>query len=95
MLASSTGAKAVGVGRPFLYAMSTYGQKGVEHAIQIFKDEIEMGMRLMGVTSLEQLQPAMLCTRNLSDHVTVVPKDYLATGAYDRMVPPKFKDSKL
>ena len=28
------GAKGVGIGRPFLYAMSSYGQQGVERAIQ-------------------------------------------------------------
>jgi L-lactate dehydrogenase (cytochrome) len=28
------GAKGVGIGRPFLYAMSSYGQEGVERAIQ-------------------------------------------------------------
>lgn len=28
------GAKGVGIGRPFLYAMSAYGQQGVERAIQ-------------------------------------------------------------
>ena len=31
------GAKGVGIGRPFLYAMSTYGQKGVERAMQLLK----------------------------------------------------------
>lgn len=35
--AVAMGATAVGVGRPFLYAMSTYGQEGVERAFQIFK----------------------------------------------------------
>jgi L-lactate dehydrogenase (cytochrome) len=28
------GAKGIGIGRPFLYAMSSYGQQGVERAIQ-------------------------------------------------------------
>lgn len=27
----------VGIGRPFLYAFSSYGQEGVEHALQILK----------------------------------------------------------
>ena len=31
------GARGVGIGRPFLYAMSTYGQKGVEKAMQLLK----------------------------------------------------------
>ncbi|KAJ3257390.1 hypothetical protein HK103_004610 [Boothiomyces macroporosus] len=33
--ALALGAKAVGLGRPFLYAMSSYGQRGVEHLIVI------------------------------------------------------------
>lgn len=93
--ALALGAKAVGLGRPFLYAMSTYGQPGVEHAIQILKDELEMVMRLMGVTSLDQLRPEMLNTRNLGDHISTVPKDYLVSRSYDRMMPPLMKESKL
>jgi len=31
------GATGVGIGRPFLYAMSTYGQAGVERAMQLLK----------------------------------------------------------
>lgn len=86
--ALALGAKAVGIGRPFLFAMSTYGQEGVEHAINILKDELEMVMRLMGVTSLDQITKDMLCAKNLSDHVAA-PKDYLSHGAYERMMPPK------
>jgi L-lactate dehydrogenase (cytochrome) len=46
--ALAMGAKAVGLGRPFLYAMSTYGQEGVEKAIDLLREEFEMVMRLMG-----------------------------------------------
>jgi FMN-dependent dehydrogenase len=28
---------AVGIGRPFLYAFSAYGQEGVEHALSILR----------------------------------------------------------
>ncbi|KAI8970806.1 glyoxylate dehydrogenase [Trametes punicea] len=35
--AIALGAKAVGVGRPFLYAFCAYGQEGVERAIQLFR----------------------------------------------------------
>ena len=31
------GARGVGIGRAFLYAMSAYGQKGVERAMQLLK----------------------------------------------------------
>lgn len=40
--AVALGAKAVGIGRPFLYAYSAYGSEGVVRAIQILKDEMEM-----------------------------------------------------
>jgi L-lactate dehydrogenase (cytochrome) len=82
------GAKAVGIGRPFLYAMSSYGQQGVEHALRILKDELEMTMRLMGVTRVADIRSDMLCTRNLQDHITAVPKDYLSAINYDRMLVP-------
>ena len=31
------GARGVGIGRPFMYAMGAYGQKGVERAMQLLK----------------------------------------------------------
>ncbi|RSH77748.1 uncharacterized protein EHS24_002806 [Apiotrichum porosum] len=58
------GARGVGMGRPFLYAL-TYGPEGVTHAIDIMRDEIEQTMRLVGVTKLDQLGPHLLNTRAL------------------------------
>ena len=49
------GATAASGGRLYLYALAAAGQEGVERALQILKEEIERGMRLMGVTSVEQL----------------------------------------
>jgi L-lactate dehydrogenase (cytochrome) len=65
------GAKAVGMGRPFLYSL-TYGQEGVEHFIDIMKDELETTMRLLGITSLDQCHPRYL---NLGDVEHLIPKD--------------------
>lgn len=78
----------MGIGRPFLYAMSSYGQEGVQHAIRILKDEFTMTMRLMGVTKISDIRPEMLCVDNLRDHISVVPKDYLAHATYDKMMSP-------
>ena len=50
-----TGATAASGGRLYLYALAAAGQDGVERALGILKDEIERGMRLMGVTSVKQL----------------------------------------
>ncbi|CAE6360969.1 unnamed protein product [Rhizoctonia solani] len=54
------GAKGVGLGRTFLFANGTYGEKGVVKAVRILQNEIETGMRLLGATSLDQLRPEMV-----------------------------------
>ncbi|BBI20762.1 alpha-hydroxy-acid oxidizing enzyme [Qipengyuania flava] len=51
----ASGATAASGGRLYLYALAAAGQPGVERAISILKEEIERGMRLMGVTSIDQL----------------------------------------
>ena len=54
------GASAASGGRLYLYALAAAGQQGVERAIGILKDEIERGMKLMGVTSVDQLTAEQL-----------------------------------
>lgn len=46
------GAKGVGLGRGFLYAL-VFGEQGVSKAIRILKHEIETVMALLGVESIE------------------------------------------
>src|ERR1700730_13360922 len=53
--ALSLGAKAVGIGRFYLYALAAAGQEGVERALGLMRAEIERGMKLMGATSVAQL----------------------------------------
>jgi L-lactate dehydrogenase (cytochrome) len=50
-----SGATAASGGRLYLYALAAAGQAGVERALAILKDEFERGMRLMGVTRVDQL----------------------------------------
>jgi len=54
------GAKGVGLGRGFLYSL-VFGEAGVNKAIRILKHELEIGMALLGVTSIDQLGPAHVC----------------------------------
>ena len=54
------GATAASGGRLYLYALAAAGQDGVERAISILKDEIERGMKLMGVKSDAELTPDRL-----------------------------------
>ena len=53
--ALSLGAKACSGGRMYLYALAAGGQKGVEKAMSNLKNEIERDMKLMGVSSIDQL----------------------------------------
>ncbi|KAI9659886.1 MAG: hypothetical protein M1821_001238 [Bathelium mastoideum] len=85
------GAKGVGIGRPFLYAMSAYGLAGVDRAMQLLKDEMEMNMRLIGCSSIDQLNPTLVDTRGLSMHTTGVPSDTLSIRNYDSLAGPKEK----
>ncbi|KAF8759665.1 FMN-dependent dehydrogenase [Rhizoctonia solani] len=55
---------AVGMGRPFVYALG-WETPGVEKAIEIIRDEVETTMKLLGVTSLDQLGPHLLNTKAL------------------------------
>jgi L-lactate dehydrogenase (cytochrome) len=53
--AISVGAKAVGVGRYYLYPLAAAGQAGVERALGLLRSEIERDMKLMGCTAIGQL----------------------------------------
>ena len=58
------GAKACSGGRMYLYALSAAGQAGVEKALGNLRNEIERGMKLMGVTKLDQLNRDNLRCKN-------------------------------
>ncbi|PKB25744.1 L-lactate dehydrogenase (cytochrome) [Novosphingobium kunmingense] len=58
-----SGATAASGGRLYLYALAAAGQDGVERALTILKEEIERGMKLMGVTRIDQLSPDRLRRR--------------------------------
>lgn len=53
--ALSLGAKAVGLGRYYLFPLAAAGQPGVERALGLMQAEVGRAMKLMGVTSVGQL----------------------------------------
>lgn len=55
--ALALGAKGVGLGRPFLYAL-VLGEPGISKAIRILQHEMESAMALLGVNSLDELTPS-------------------------------------
>ncbi|MEL6551522.1 MAG: alpha-hydroxy acid oxidase [Pseudomonadota bacterium] len=62
--ALSVGAKACSGGRLYLYALAAAGGAGVEKALGNLRTEIERDMKLMGITSLDQLSRENLRFRN-------------------------------
>ncbi|CCA72275.1 probable CYB2-L-lactate dehydrogenase (cytochrome b2) [Serendipita indica DSM 11827] len=85
--AVAMGATAVGIGRPFLYAYSAYGQDGINQALQILKesfDEMEMNMRLLGARTIEEVVPEMVDTRSLCSHSSP-PANELYQSNYDKL----------
>ncbi|KAJ5597233.1 hypothetical protein N7537_007317 [Penicillium hordei] len=63
------GATAVGVGRPYYYALAAYGAEGVERCTDIITEELEITMKMLGVSSLDQLSPDMVNTSRLSNEM--------------------------
>ena len=53
--ALSLGAKAVGLGRAYLFPLAAAGQAGVERMLGLMKDEVERDMRLMGAARVADL----------------------------------------
>jgi len=53
--ALSVGAKAVGIGRFYLFPLAGGGRDAVERALGLLRTEVERGMRLMGCASIGQL----------------------------------------
>ena len=53
--ALALGAKAVGLGRFYLFPLAAAGRAGVERALALLRTEVERGMKLMGCKSISEL----------------------------------------
>ncbi|WP_438994446.1 alpha-hydroxy acid oxidase [Pseudemcibacter sp.] len=58
--ALALGAKAVDIGRPYLWGLGAFGQAGVEKVIDIFDAEFKTVMQQTGATSINQISKEML-----------------------------------
>ncbi len=57
LAAIAHGARFTLVGRAYLYGLMAGGREGVDRAVEILAGQIERTMRLLGVTSLDELTP--------------------------------------
>ena len=53
--ALALGATAVGVGRPYMWGLASFGQPGVEMVLDILRRELQLIMRQTGVTSIQNI----------------------------------------
>ena len=58
--ALALGARAVLIGRPYLYGLAAGGEAGVARAIELLRAELERNMALMGLNSIADITPDCL-----------------------------------
>jgi isopentenyl diphosphate isomerase/L-lactate dehydrogenase-like FMN-dependent dehydrogenase len=56
--ALALGAKAVGIGRPYIWGLGAFGQPGVERVLAILNAELKLTMGQCGTPSIKQITRA-------------------------------------
>ena len=56
--ALAVGAKAVGIGRPCMWGLATFGQPGVERTLEILRAELSLVMRQSGTPAISKITRA-------------------------------------
>jgi isopentenyl diphosphate isomerase/L-lactate dehydrogenase-like FMN-dependent dehydrogenase len=60
--ALALGAKAVGIGRPFLWGLGAFGQAGVDRVIEIMQGELKLVMGNCGTQTVADINRAYVAT---------------------------------
>jgi len=58
--ALALGARAVCIGRPYLWGLGAFGQAGVERVLAILRAELRIAMQQVGAPSLKDLNASMV-----------------------------------
>ena len=58
--ALALGASGACIGRPYVWGLSVAGQQGVEHVIQMLRNEFALAMALCGCTKVEDIKREMV-----------------------------------
>ena len=54
------GARGCFIGRSYIYGLGAYGQAGVTRALEILREELSVGMALVGVTDVSKINPEII-----------------------------------
>jgi isopentenyl diphosphate isomerase/L-lactate dehydrogenase-like FMN-dependent dehydrogenase len=58
--AVASGARGVGIGRPYIWGLSAFGQDGIERVLEILRAELTMTMQQMGTPTIKDVNSARL-----------------------------------
>lgn len=58
--ALALGARAVGIGRPYIWGLTAFGQAGVERVLDILRAELQLTMRQCGTPAISQITGASI-----------------------------------
>jgi 4-hydroxymandelate oxidase len=58
--ALALGARAVCIGRPYMWGLGAFGQAGVERVLELLRSEFEAAMQQCGLRSLADITPAVI-----------------------------------
>lgn len=58
--ALALGAKAVLVGRPILWGLAVAGSQGVQHIIELLRDELDLAMALTGCATVQDIDSSLI-----------------------------------
>jgi len=58
--ALASGARAVGIGRPYIYGLGAFGQEGVERVLDILQAELRLTMRQCGTPTVSRISRASI-----------------------------------
>jgi 4-hydroxymandelate oxidase len=62
--ALALGARAVLIGRPYLWALAVAGQAGVEHVFELLRDELDLDMALSGRPTIASIDRTLIARAN-------------------------------
>ncbi len=62
--ALAMGAAAIGVGRPYLYGLGTFGNRGVTRVIELLRAELATDMGMAGVANLKEINGSYVRVRS-------------------------------
>ena len=60
--ALALGAKAVGIGRPYLWGLGAFGQDGVDRVLEILQGELKLAMGNCGTRTVKDITSAYVAT---------------------------------